>query len=129
MLNWDVQFCSICHCRVHNPEDFSVFVRPNQLLVKAMKFAAILTGMCSFKHLGAAEAAGGHRDERTLCRHAVPPRPPRRPGRAEGPAGPAASRLGGHFARREAASHRPAPLGSCATSAREGRRGPARPDP
>lgn len=49
MLNWDVQFCSICHCRVHNPDDFSVFVRPNQLLVKAMKFAAILTGMCSFK--------------------------------------------------------------------------------
>ncbi|XP_040508689.1 ATP synthase F(0) complex subunit B1, mitochondrial [Gallus gallus] len=49
------------------------------------------------RHLGAAEAAGGHRDERTLCRHAVPPRPPRRPGRAEGPAGPAASRLGGEI--------------------------------
>lgn len=28
---------------------FSVFVRPNQLLVKAMQFAAILTGMFSFK--------------------------------------------------------------------------------
>lgn len=34
---------------VHNLEDFSVFVRPNQLQVKAMKFAAILTGMCLFK--------------------------------------------------------------------------------
>lgn len=30
------------------------------------------------RHLGGAEAAGGHRDEGSLCRHAVPSGPPRR---------------------------------------------------